>query len=584
MSEATQALPRHVEKAVSGIRGLDEITEGGLPRGRATLVCGGPGCGKTLLAAEFLVRGAQELGEPGVFMSFEETAADLTANLGSLGLDLPKLIREKKLYVDYVRVERSEIEEAGDYDLEGLFVRLENAARKVNAKRVVLDTVESLFSGFGNEAILRAELRRLFHWLKEHNLTAVVTGERGATTLTRYGLEEYISDCVIVLDHRVEEQVSTRRLRIVKYRGSLHGTNEYPFLIDEDGITVVPITSAGLTHGVSSARVSTGVPGLDEMFGGEGLFRGSTVLYSGTAGTGKTTLCGHMSQAACERGERVLYFAFEESPAQIVRNMAAAGIRLQPHVDSGQLRFCAGRATLLGLEAHLARMARELQSFNPDVVVIDPLTALTASAPSQDVRALATRLIDLLKMRGITAVMTSLTTMGPATALESTDVGVSSLMDAWVLLRDIEYGGERNRGVYILKCRGMAHSNQIREYLITGEGIKLLPPYLGPEGVLTGSARVAQEARARAAEAEHTLELDRTRRRTEQRRAAIQAQIAALHADLQAEEMELERAQTADLERQSRHRDEAGEIARRRHAQAAGAGSDGPGERDVPRR
>ena len=443
MSATAHVSARALEKAPSGIRGLDEITRGGLPRSRPTLVCGGPGCGKTLLATEFLVRGATEHGEPGVFMSFEETAADLTANVASLGFDLPALIRNKLLYIDYVRVERSEIEEAGDYDLEGLFVRLESAIGKVGAKRVVLDTVESLFAGFNNEGILRAELRRLFHWLKEHHLTAVVTGERGANTLTRYGLEEYISDCVIVLDHRVDAQASTRRMRIVKYRGSIHGTNEYPFLIDEDGITVVPITSAGLAYEVSSERVPTGNAGLDEMFGGQGVFRGSTVLISGTAGTGKTISCAHMAAAACTRGEGVLYFAFEESAAQIVRNVRSAGIDLQPYVAAGLLRFSAARATLLGLEAHLARVVHELRDFDARVVIIDPLTALTANASPQEVRALGTRLIDLLKLRGITAVMTSLTPMGQTESLEQTDLGVSSLVDTWILLRDIELGGER---------------------------------------------------------------------------------------------------------------------------------------------
>ncbi len=564
-----------LEKAPTGIRGLDEVTEGGLPRGRPTLVAGGPGCGKTLLATEFLVRGATEFDEPGVLMSFEETAKDLTENVASLGFDLPKLMAEKKLRIDHVRVERSEIEETGEYDLEGLFVRLGHAIDSIGAKRVVLDTVETLFSGFGNEGILRAELRRLFHWLKEREVTAIVTGERGRDTLTRYGLEEYISDCVLVLDHRVNDQISTRRLRIVKYRGSTHGTNEYPFLIDEGGFSVVPITSASLAHEVSEERVSSGIAGLDEMLGGAGFYRGSTILISGTAGTGKSITCAHFAHAACRRGERTLYFAFEEAPAQIERNMRSVGIDLAPHVRSDLLRFHAARPTVYGLEAHLVRILGDLNEYQPSVVVLDPITALLTSAGAEDVRAMTTRLIDSLKSRGITSIMTTLTGGTPGTSggmLELTEVGISSLVDTWILLRDIELGGERNRGIYILKSRGMAHSNQIREFLITGAGVKLIDAYLGPEGVLTGSARVAQEARAAAAEVERHRDVERGQRRFEQRRTALEAQMAALRAELESEQLDMERALESDHARDEQQRATAREIARRRHANVDGDG------------
>ncbi len=559
--------PRALTKARTGIRGLDEITEGGLPRGRPTLVTGGPGCGKTLLATEFLVRGAVDFDEPGVLMSFEETAKDLTENVASLGFDLPGLIEAGKLRIDHVRVERSEIEETGEYDLEGLFVRLGHAIDAIGAKRVVLDTVETLFSGFTDEAILRAELRRLFHWLKERGVTAVVTGERGKDTLTRYGLEEYISDCVLVLDHRVTSQISTRRLRIVKYRGSTHDTNEYPFLIDEGGFSVVPITSAALAHDVSEERVSSGIAGLDEMLGGQGFFRGTTILISGTAGTGKSICCAHFAAAACRRGERTLYFAFEEAPAQIERNMRSVGVALAPHIQSGLLRFHAARPTLYGLEAHLARILRDLQDFQPSIVVLDPVTALLADAGAADVRALTTRLIDSLKNAGVTSMFT---TLSGAPATELTEIGISSLVDTWILLRDIELGGERNRGIYILKSRGMAHSNQIREFLITSRGVRLIRAYLGPEGVLTGSARVAQEARAEAAEQEREQETARARRRFEQRRAALEAQIAALRAELESEQMEMEHALEGEVAREQQTRTTAQELARRRHASVDG--------------
>jgi circadian clock protein KaiC len=560
MTHAPAALP----KSATGIAGLDEITGGGLPRGRPTLVCGGPGCGKTLLAAEFLVRGAVEFDEPGVFVVFEETAADVMANVASLGFDLAGLVAEGKLYIDHVRVERHEIEEAGEYDLEGLFVRLGHAIGKVGAKRVALDTIETLFAGFNNQGILRAELKRLFQWLKDRGVTAVITAERGATTLSRHGLEEYVSDCVILLDHRVNSQVSTRRLRIVKYRGSMHGTNEYPFLIDEGGFTVVPITSTGLDHPANNERISLGIAGVDEMLGG-GVFRGSTLLVSGTAGTGKTTTAAHFADASCRRGEGTLYFAFEESPTQITRNLRSVALDLAPHVESGLLRFLAARPTVYGLEMHLAKILRAVEQFAPHAVVLDPITALLGNAPSEEVRTMITRLIDSLKAREITALFTTLVGMGDPSQ-EQTDLGISSLVDTWLLLRDIELNGERNRGLYILKSRGMAHSNQIREFVITSNGVHLVPAYVGSQGIFTGTARVTQEARARAAEMERRQELERLRRQLAQKRAVTETQIAALRLGLEADEAEFESALEAEAGRQQHAHTTAGEIARSRHA------------------
>ena len=488
-----------LEKAPSGVKGLDEITGGGLPRGRPTLVCGNAGCGKTLLATEFLVRGATEFGEPGVLMTFEETAEDLSKNVASLGFDLKKLEGEKKLIIDYVHIERGEIEETGEYDLEGLFVRLAQAIESIGAKRVALDSIEALFSGLSDSAVLRSEIRRLFHWLKEKGMTAVVTGEAGTDgSLTRHGLEEYISDCVIVLDHRVQEQVSTRRLRVVKYRGSTHGTNEYPFLIDEAGISVLPVTSLGLDHSVSGERVSTGIERLDEMLDGKGFFRGSSVLVSGTAGTGKTSIAASFVDAACRRGERCLYFAFEESRNQLIRNMRSIGLNLEPQVKKDLLRFHMGRPTLYGLEMHLAQMHKMIEEFRPQVVVVDPITNFMSVGTTNEIKGMLMRLVDYLKLQGITALFTTLTAAG-ARSLEETEIGISSLMDTWVLLRDIETGGERNRGICILKSRGMAHSNQIREFLLTDRGIQILDVFRGPKGVLTGSARVAMEAQRKGA-------------------------------------------------------------------------------------
>ncbi len=480
MYEATEPSSLTVdplEKAPTGIDGLDDITGGGLPKGRPTLVCGGTGCGKTLFAMEFLVRGASEQGEPGVFMSFEEKSEELAANFASLGFDLDELTASKQLALDYVHIERSEIEETGDYDLEGLFIRLGYAIDSIGAKRVVLDTIEALFSGLDDEAILRAELRRLFRWLKDKGVTAIVTGEQGESTLTRYGLEEYVADCVIFLDHKVSGQMATRRLRIVKYRGSSHGTNEYPFLIDEHGFSVLPITSLGLDHRVSSDRISTGIPRLDAMMGGKGFYCGSSILVSGTAGTGKSSLAAAFVDAACRRGERALYFAFEESSNQIIRNMRSLGIDLEPWEKKGLLRFAAARPTLFGLERHLVTIHKAIGEFKPTAVVVDPISNLMTSASSLEVKSMLTRLIDYLKGKQITAFCTDLTTA--ASDLEQTEVGISSLMDTWLLLKTIEEKGERNRGLYILKSRGMAHSNQIREFILSDQGIQLLDVYTG---------------------------------------------------------------------------------------------------------
>ncbi|MGN6718120.1 MAG: circadian clock protein KaiC, partial [Candidatus Binatia bacterium] len=480
-------------KSPTGIRGLDEITFGGLPRGRPTLVCGRAGCGKTLFAVEFLVHGAMDYDEPGVFIAFEETEDDLTKNVASLGYDLSELCRRKKLMIDYIRVERSEIEETGEYDLEGLFVRLGYAIDAIGAKRVALDTIEAIFSGFSNVNILRAELRRLFRWLKDKGVTAVITAEQGDGSLTRQGLEEYVSDCVILLDHRVREQISTRRLRVVKYRGSSHGTNEYPFLIDERGISVLPITSLGLEHKASNERVSTGIDSLDQMLGGKGFYRGTSILISGTAGTGKTSIATHLVDAACRRGERCVYFSSEESPAQVTRNLRSIGLDLEPWMKKGLLHFDATRPNFHGLEMHLLRIHKLIEGIKPHIVVFDPLSGYLTLGDSLEVKSMLTRLLDYLKGRQITSIFNTLVEGGHS-ELES-ELGVSSLMDSWILLRNLEHNGERNRGLYILKARGIAHSNQVREFLITRNGIRLRDVYIGPEGVLTGSARLQQEAK-----------------------------------------------------------------------------------------
>jgi circadian clock protein KaiC len=528
------AEPPAFAKAPTGVSGLDEVTLGGLPAGRPTLLCGAAGCGKTLFAMTFLVNGATLYGEPGVFMSFEERSEDLAANVASLGFDVDALIADKALIVDHVRVEPSEIEVSGAYDFEPLFVRLGYAIDQIKAKRVVLDTIEALFSGFTDQTVLRAELRRLFGWLKDRGVTAVITGERGEGQLTRYGIEEYVSDCVILLDNRVHDQVTTRRLRVVKYRGSAHGGNEYPFLIDDRGISVMPITSVGLQHRISSEIVPTGVPDLDAMFGKGGYYRGSSVLISGLAGTGKSTFSAWFANAVCERGERCLYFAFEESPDQIVRNMRSGGIDLQKHLDSGLLCFESARPSLYGLEMHLTRIHRDIDHFKPSAVIVDPISAFRGVR--SEIHATLLRLADICKDRGVTGLFTSLSLASDH--VTESDRGVSSLMDTWISLTVVEASGERNRVLYVLKARGMSHSNQMREYLLTSDGIHLTDPYIGADGVLTGAARQAQEARERGEALMRLEAIERRRRELDRKRAAIERQILEMRAALDAEEGE----------------------------------------------
>jgi circadian clock protein KaiC len=531
----TEFLP----KSLTGVQGFDQITSGGLPKGRITLLVGGPGTGKTLLAMQFLVNGIRLYDEPGVFVAFEETKKKIAQNTASLGFKVNDLIEQKKLRVDYIYIERKEIEETGEYDLEGLFVRLGHAINSIGAKRVVLDTLEAIFSGFSNQAILRAELRRLFRWLEEKGVTAIVTAERGPETLTRYGLEEYVSDCVIVLDHRINDQVSTRRLRVVKYRGSMHGTNEYPYLIDEQGISILPITSIGLDYRSSKDRISSGVPRLDSMLGGKGYYRGTSILISGTAGTGKSSLSLSFANQACQNGEKCLYITFEESPDQVIRNMESIGMNLQQWMDKGLLNMIAVRSTYYGLETHLVTIHKMIESFNPSVVILDPITNLVTVGAAADVKSMLTRLIDYLKGKQITALFTNLTRLG--SGLEATASEISSLMDSWILLRDIELGGERNRGLYILKSRGMSHSNQIREFLFSEKGINLLDVYVGAGGVLTGSARVAQEAKEKANEVLKQDEIDALERDLKRKHKLVKSQIESLQAELEAEENDIKK-------------------------------------------
>jgi len=546
---SSQSMERTLPKCPTGIAGFDEITLGGLPRGRPSLICGGAGCGKTLFGIEFLARGAQDFGEPGVCISFEETSDDLAQNAISLGFDLKALERANRLFIDYIHIDKSEIAETGEYDLEGLFIRIGSAIDSIGAKRVLLDTPEALFGGLNDEGVLRSELRRLFRWLKDKGVTAVITGEKGEGTLTRHGIEEYVSDCVVLLDHRLQSGVVTRRMRVLKYRGSMHGTNEYPFLIGQKGISVLPVTSLGLNHKISDERISSGIPGLDEMLEGQGYYRGSSILVSGTAGTGKSSMSAHLVNAACARGEACLYFSFEESPDQILRNMRSIGIDLARWIKKGLLHIHSTRPTAYGLELHLVEMHNLLEQHKPKVVVVDPLSSLMSGAGENpgDLTNMVLRVIDRLKQLGTTAFFTSLTSGGHAA--EATELNISSLVDTWLLLRDLESDGERNRVLYVLKSRGMAHSNQLREFLMTKNGVELREAYLGPAGLLTGSARVAQEARERDNELMLKRESEDRRLALNRKLRAAEAQILALEAEREAAQLELK---TAAIENENR--------------------------------
>ncbi len=531
--QRSQQLP----KCPTGIQGLDEITDGGLPKGRPSLICGSAGCGKTLFGMEFLVKGITQYGESGVFIAFEESIEELVQNVTSLGWDLPQFIAANQLEIDCLYINPSEIQETGEYDLEGLFIRLGMAIDRVSAKRIVLDTIEVLLGGLSNTTIVRAELRRLFRWLKDKGVTAIITGERGEHSLTRQGLEEYVSDCVIRLDQRVHDELSTRRLQIVKYRGSHHGSNEYPFLIDQNGISILPLSSIGLNHPVSEERISSGIPRLDTMLGGLGYFQGSSILITGMAGTGKSTIAAHFAAATCQRGERCLYFAFEESPHQILRNMRSVNLDLFTYQQSGLLEIQALRPTTYSLELHLVHIHRWVLLFQPTTIIFDPMSNLILTGTLLQARSFFMRLIDYLKSRQITVLMTNLVRDG--SPLEHTEIGISSLMDTWLDVRAVEGNGERNRLLQVVKSRGMGHSNQMREFQLTDAGIELFDVYLGQNQVLTGTARVAQETIDQQLRLQRQQQRIQQQRELEKQQKVIQDQIATLQLQLEASSIEL---------------------------------------------
>ena len=550
--KSKSAEPGELAKVPSGIKGFDVITGGGLPQGRPALVSGGPGCGKTLFAMEFIIRGITDYNEPGVFVAFEEKIDDLKKNFKSLGFDLEDLIKQKKLILDHIFIDRTEIEETGEYDLEGLFIRLGAMIDEVGAKRIAIDTLEAIFSGFCNEAILRSEIRRLFLWLKGRGITAVVTGERGERTITKFGLEEYVADCVITLDHRITNQIATRRLRIIKYRGTVHGTDEYPFLISADGISVLPITSMSLSHVATKERIGSGIPRLDTMLGGKGYYRGSSILVSGQAGTGKTSISATFADAACRRGEKCLFMIFEESESQITRNMKSIGINFDPWVKKGLLKFHAVRPTAYSLEMHLSMMINLIEDFEPQVIAVDPISNLYPIGDDIQVRSMLMRLIDYAKSNAITALFTNLSSdeATNAYALESTQMHVSSLMDTWLILKHIEGNGERNRVFSIAKARGLSHSNQIREFILTDRGIQLIDLYRGNEGVLFGSARIAQESREAAKRVIMNEEIERKQRELDRKKRIMENEITMLKEKFARDEDEIRLLIEQDLSRE----------------------------------
>jgi circadian clock protein KaiC len=463
-------------KCPTGIKGFDEITEGGLPKNGTTLVSGNAGSGKTLFGIDFLIKGATDYNEPGILMSFEETEDELYKDVASLNMDLSGLVSRKKIVLENVVLERKDIQE-NDFNLEGIFVRLEYAIDSIGAKRVVLDSLESLFAGITDIGILRLEIKRLFRWLKEKKVTAIVTGETGQNgSYTRHGLEEYISDCIILLDNRIRDEMATRRVRVIKYRGSSHGTSEYPFVIDNEGLSVIPITSAGLAQPGTDKKVSTGIPSLDKLFKSKGYTRGSTILASGTAGSGKTSFAGAFALESCKRGERCLYFSYEESSGQLIQNLLSIGIDLAPWVEKGLLKIVSLRPSFLGLELHLLNVYKLVDSFKPKAVVVDPLTSLVGEGEYREVSSMITRMIDLFKSRSITTFFTSLVS---ATFQSNTsgEIGVSSLIDTWIVVRVVEdnEGRKRTREVFIVKSRGSNHDSDVHKFILSDNGIIVIP-------------------------------------------------------------------------------------------------------------
>lgn len=540
-----KALDIPLPKTPTGIKGLDEITMGGLPSGRITLVLGSSGVGKTVLGMQFLVEGARLFDEPGLMVSFEETEQDLNANTASFGFDLAGLAKEGRVSVDYILLSPAEILEAGQYDLTGLLMRIEQGIERSGAKRVVLDGIPSLFYGFSDKAAVRGALWRIYSMLKSRQLTIVVTaGEE--TELARHGLGRSLADCIIAINERIVDGIATRHIRVVKYRGSAHGTSEYPFLIGREGLSVVPVTSIKPDYKASSERISTGIPDLDSMLGSGGYYRGSSVLITGWAGTGKTSMAAQLALAACKRGERCIYFVFEESEHEITRNMLTIGLDLRPQVGSGLLRFCSARATMYGLEMHLATMEREINEFEPQVVILDPVSNLLSTGTLSEARAMVFRLIDFLKNKGVTSLMTSLS----SPEAQQSDIGVSSIVDTWIVLRNIEVNGEQSRLLNILKSRGTAHSNQVREFMLTKHGIELVDVYLGPSGFFTGTARIAREAKDREEVSQRENDLRRQRSHYEQKRAALEAQVAVLMDEIETAETEMEQIAQEARERE----------------------------------
>ena len=562
MAASVAAPMTELEKCPTGIHGLDEVTGGGLPRGRPTLVCGDAGSGKTVLALQFLVQGIRQFNEPGVFIAFEENPQDLATNMASMGVDLNQLCAENQLAIDWIHLDASEIEEAGEYDLEGLFIRIQCALQRVHARRIALDSIEALFSSLKDQGMLRSELRRLFAWMKDQQLTALVTGERGEGRFTRHGLEEYVADCVISLDHQLSNQISTRHMQVIKYRGSAHGDNQYPFLIGKTGLSVFPITSVGLDCPAPSEQISSGVPRLDAMLRGGGFFRGSTILISGAAGTGKSSLAAHFARAACERGERALYFAFEESREQIIRNMRSIGIDLAPWVERDLLRFHASRPSLCGLETHLAGIVAAVEEFAHSFIALDPMTDFIAVGSQSEVKCMLTRLVDFLKMKQITGFFTSLTLADHSN--EQSEAGISSLIDCWLLVRSLEQNGERTRALYLLKSRGMAHSSQVREFLLTDTGVDLVDVCVSAGGVLTGSARREYEARQQEARVRHKEVLARKKVHLERRRRDMEAQIETLRRQFEEEEAEMTAAMQNIMEADVRAKNDRDALTRSR--------------------
>ena len=532
----------------TGVKGLDDVLGGGIPQGHAMLLVGKPGTGKSILSMEYLLHGIELHKENGVYISFEESEKQIISNAASFGWKFEEMVKKNKLAISYIDMQPEQMRTVGDYDLSALILRVKGAIKKVNARRVVIDGINNLLSTFDDERIIRSDLLRLIREIKEVNATIFITGERGHDSWSKMGFEEYLADGLMHLDNRTDGNYQTREIQVVKCRGINHYTGKSPFIINSEGMSIRPLITADFDYKVLKSRVSTGIADIDNMLGGKGLYRGSTVYITGPSGAGKTSISSSFANGACSRGERALFLAFEESSDQIIRNMKSIGLSLDKWVNEKLLYFYTARATTNSLEGHLDNIMTMVREVEPTCVVLDPISAFRPIANENETKLMLIRLNDYLRARKITTVFTALSSDGEYS--EHADVQLSSIADTWIVVRIMDYKGERNNVMQLMKSRGMSHSRQMKEMYFTGNGLKLQNVYQGPEGVLTGAARIGQEKYEKLKEARNVIEIDKNRKKIERKKSLLEASIEALKHEYE-EELEALHAAIEEAEEQN---------------------------------